>query len=101
MYEKIIKDANFLFFILYVTGGVKSLCYTDTNCRWCTIPAIDQADCCVGTNDGLAYLDGGGNCTVCTGENVLYSLYFTIVTQFVWAVSVTNRPSVQVYLLLL
>ena len=69
--------AHSLFLILYVTGGVKSLCYTDTNCTWSTIPAIDQADCCVGTNDGLAYLNDGGNCTVCIGEflEVVYGNY--------------------------
>ena len=70
MYEKIIKDANFLLLILCVTGRVESVCYTNTDCTGSTIPAIDQADCCVRTNEGLAYLDDGGNCTVCTGESV-------------------------------
>ena len=30
--------------ILYVTGGVKSLCYTDTNCTWSTIPSTKLSD---------------------------------------------------------
>ena len=57
-----------LLLILYVTGLVKSLCYIDSNCAWSTIPAIDQADCCIGTNDGRAYLDDAGNCAKCVGK---------------------------------
>ena len=62
--------SHFLLLILYVTGRVRSRCYIDTNCRGRTLAAIDQADCCIGTNDGIAYLNSEGNCTACIGEFV-------------------------------
>ena len=68
-----------LFFILYLTGRVKSLCYTDTNCTMSTVPAIDQADCCIGTNDGLAYSDDSGNCIECIGKILKYHSVATCV----------------------
>ena len=41
-------------------------CYTDTGCLGTTIRATNKRDCCVGTDVGLAFSDGG-TCTECIG----------------------------------
>ena len=71
MYEKskFALITHRLLLILHLIGGVQSVCHRSSDCTGSTILAIDQADCCVGTNDGLAYSDDGGSCTVCIGES--------------------------------
>ena len=51
-------------FLLYFAG--LSQCYTAADCTGEEVAAADQRDCCVGTNDGLAYNDGS-TCNRCVG----------------------------------
>ena len=44
-----------------------SQCFTDSDCTGGTVPAATERECCVETDDGLAFLDGG-ECTECIGE---------------------------------
>ena len=53
--------------VILLTGRVSGVCYTDTLCEGDRVPAVSIEDCCVRTDDGLAYSDDSG-CTVCIGE---------------------------------
>ena len=46
-----------------------SQCFTDKTCTGDTVPAATERECCVDTNEGLAFADGGA-CTVCIGNPV-------------------------------
>ena len=48
-------------------GQVFSQCFTGTGCTGDQVPAVSQRECCIETNTGLSYNDGGGTCTVCIG----------------------------------
>ena len=53
-----------------VTGEGFSQCYNSTGCTGSLVGAVDQRDCCVGTNDGLSYNEVL-SCTYCTGIDKL------------------------------
>ena len=55
-----------LLVVLLLTGQVVSQCFTGTDCTGDQVPASSQRECCLRTNDGLSYNDGG-TCTVCIG----------------------------------
>ena len=44
-----------------------SQCFTDKSCTGDTVPAATERECCVDTNEGLAFADGGA-CTACIGN---------------------------------
>ena len=44
-----------------------SQCFTDTSCTGDTIPAATERECCVETNEGLAFFDNG-TCNLCIGN---------------------------------
>ena len=44
-----------------------SQCFTTTSCTGGTVPASTARECCVETNEGLSFSDGG-TCTVCIGN---------------------------------
>ena len=70
MYEKrkfVVTTQHLLLFLLLV-GEVQSVYYTKTDCTGSTVSVVDQAECCVGTDYGLAYSDDGGSCILCIGE---------------------------------
>ena len=43
-----------------------SQCYSSSSCTGSTIAAVSARDCCVGTDDGLSF-SNGGSCTACVG----------------------------------
>ena len=49
-------------------GQAVSRYFTGSDCTGDLVPASSQRDCCVKTNDGLSYNDGG-TCTVCIGKD--------------------------------
>ena len=49
-----------------LAGEGFSQCYSDTACSGSLVPAANQRECCAGTDEGLAYNDGG-TCSVCIG----------------------------------
>ena len=53
-----------LMLVLLLTGQGFSQCFTSTDCTGYQVPAGNQRECCVETNTGLSYNDGG-TCTVC------------------------------------
>ena len=55
-----------LLLVLLLTGEGFSQCFDSTGCTGSLVGAVDQRDCCVGTNDGLSY-NNGGICTNCIG----------------------------------
>ena len=55
-----------LLIVLLLTGQGFSQCFTSTDCTGDQVPADNQRECCVGTDTGLTYNDGG-TCTVCIG----------------------------------
>ena len=64
--EKMAIGLYHLLLVLLLTGEGFSQCYNSTGCTGSLVGAVDQRDCCVGTNDGLSYNDGL-SCTNCTG----------------------------------
>ena len=56
-----------LLLVLLLTGEGLSQCFTSNGCTGDQVPADNQRECCVGTNTGLSYYDGG-SCTVCIGN---------------------------------
>ena len=56
-----------LLLVLLLTGEVFSRCFTGNDCTGYQVPAGNQRECCVETNTGLSYYDGG-TCTVCIGN---------------------------------
>ena len=44
-------------------------CFTDTSCTGDIVSAGNEKECCVETNDGLAFSDGGA-CTLCIGDSL-------------------------------
>ena len=64
--EKMAFGLYHLLLVLLLTGEGFSQCFDSTGCTGSLVGAVDQRDCCVGTNDGLSYNDGL-NCTNCTG----------------------------------
>ena len=44
-----------------------SQCFTTTSCTGGTVPASTARECCIETNEGLSFSDGG-TCTVCIGN---------------------------------
>ena len=59
--------------VLLWTGGGFSQCYTTTSCTGRTVTAVTERDCCVGTDDGLAFRRSSGVCYICVGELRLIS----------------------------
>jgi hypothetical protein len=59
-----IKLSALVFVGLLLIGEGFSQCYLDIDCNGTTISATSKKDCCVGTNDGLAYFENG-DCSVC------------------------------------
>ena len=55
-----------------------SQCFTDNNCTGGTVPAATERECCVETNEGLAFSDDG-TCTVCIGIQVFVAMGNTTV----------------------
>ena len=55
-----------LVLVLLFSGQAVSQCFTVTGCTGDQVPAGSQRECCVGTNTGLSYNDGG-TCTECIG----------------------------------
>ena len=55
-----------LLLVFLLTGEAFSQCYNSTGCTGSLVGAVNQRDCCVGTNDGLSFSDGG-ICTNCIG----------------------------------
>ena len=51
---------------LSLTAGVSQVCYSQPGCEGdiVTAPGPTARDCCVGTDDGMSYLDDSVNCTV-------------------------------------
>ena len=41
-------------------------CYKSTNCTGGEVPAVNKRACCVETNEGFSYIEGG-TCTACIG----------------------------------
>ena len=52
--------------VLLLTGEGFSQCFDSTGCTGSQVVARDKRDCCVGTNDGLSF-NNGGTCTNCIG----------------------------------
>ena len=52
--------------VLILSGQVVSQCFTVSNCTGDQAPAGSERECCVETDTGLSYNDGG-TCTVCIG----------------------------------
>ena len=52
--------------VLLLTGEGLSQCFTSADCTGDQVPASSERECCVGTDTGLSYNDGG-TCTVCIG----------------------------------
>ena len=55
-----------LLVVLLLTGEGLSQCFTGTGCTGDQVPADNRRECCVETDTGLSYNDGG-TCTVCIG----------------------------------
>ena len=64
--EKMAAALYHLLLVLLLTGEGFSQCYNSTGCTGSLVGAVDQRDCCVGTNDGLSFSDGG-ICANCIG----------------------------------
>jgi hypothetical protein len=58
MFARRVLGAIVLTGVLFATQGY-SQCYNDTTCTGNVIPATDRKDCCVRTEDGLSFSDGG------------------------------------------
>ena len=56
-----------LLFVSLLPGQGFSQCFTGTNCTGGEVVALDERDCCVGTDDGLSFSDGS-NCSLCIGK---------------------------------
>ena len=56
-----------LLFVSLLPGQGFSQCFTGTDCTGDEVVALDERDCCVGTNDGLSFSDGS-NCSLCIGK---------------------------------
>ena len=61
-----------LLLFLLLTGQAFSQCFTGSDCTGGQVAADSERECCVGTNDGLSYNDGG-SCTECIGKKSLVS----------------------------
>ena len=64
--EKMPAALYHLLLVLLLTGEGFSQCFDSTGCTGSLVGAVDQRDCCVGTNNGLSFNDGG-ICTICIG----------------------------------
>lgn len=53
--------------LLLLTGKGYSQCFNNSDCTGDERSASDVRSCCVGTNDGLSYMDNS-LCTTCIGE---------------------------------
>ena len=47
--------------------GVSQECFTDTVCSEGQFDVLNKMECCVGTDEGLSFSDGGV-CSVCIGK---------------------------------
>ena len=56
-----------LLFVSLLPDQGFSQCFTGTNCTGDEVVALDERDCCVGTDDGLSFSDGS-SCTLCIGK---------------------------------
>ena len=45
-----------------------SQCYAETNCTGSSVEAATERDCCVGTDDGVAF-HSGTSCRACVGRS--------------------------------
>ena len=61
-----------LLLFLLLTGQAFCQCFTGSDCTGGQVAADSERECCVGTNDGLSYNDGG-SCTECIGKKSLVS----------------------------
>ena len=55
---------SFLFLLLAGEGFFQ--CYSDTACSGNLVPAANQRECCIETDEGLAF-SAGGTCNMCIG----------------------------------
>ena len=55
-----------LVLVLLFSGQGFSQCFISADCTGDQVPAGSEIECCVGTNTGLSYNDGG-TCTECIG----------------------------------
>ena len=55
-----------LILVLLLAERGFSQCFSSTNCTGAQVAAVDQRDCCVGTDDGLSYRDNA-TCNLCVG----------------------------------
>ena len=55
-----------LVLVLLFSGQGFSQCFTNAGCTGDQVPAVSQRECCVETNTGLSYNDGG-TCSMCIG----------------------------------
>ena len=56
-----------LLFVSLLPGQGFSQCFTGTNCTGGQVVALDERDCCVGTDDGLSFSDGSSY-SLCIGK---------------------------------
>jgi hypothetical protein len=63
-----------LLIVSLLTGYSYSQCYIDTGCTGSAIQAADRKECCIGTNDGLSYHEGG-TCTQCVVHGFVQATY--------------------------
>ena len=66
--EKMAAVLYHLLLVLLLTGEGFSQCYNSTGCTGSLVVAVDQRDCCIGTNNGLSF-NIGGICTNCIGND--------------------------------
>ena len=68
-----------LLLVLLLTGEGFSQCFDSTGCTGSLVGAVHQRDCCVGTNNGLSF-NNGGICTNCIGidsDKLAAKIYFS------------------------
>ena len=69
-----------LLLVILLAGKAFSQCFDSTGCTGSLVGAVDQRDCCVGTNDGLSF-SAGGICTNCIGidsDKLAAKTYFSM-----------------------
>ena len=66
------------FLLLLLTRQGLSQCFTSSDCTGDEVVSLDKPDCCVGTDDGLAFNDGS-SCSLCIGLSLDFVVLVLII----------------------